>query len=253
MKINKIKGYYIIFLLILIWELYSRFSSKLVFLPPFSEVITQFSTSLIAKDYLVHILFTVLRTLSGFLVACLIMLPLGVLFGRNKNVYSYFEKIIEFLRPMPSAAIIPIAILFLGIEDNMKIFVICFGSSWPILINTIDGVKSVEPMYIKTGMVYNFSNFKIFTKILIPASLPVIFTGFRISIAIALILAITVEMIVGGNGLGYYILDAERSFKFSEMYSGIFTVGIIGYFINYSIVKLENKFLYWHKKSNQIK
>ncbi|MGD2035424.1 MAG: ABC transporter permease subunit, partial [Bacteroidales bacterium] len=154
---------------------------------------------------------------------------------------------------MPSAAIIPIAILFLGIEDNMKIFVICFGSSWPILINTIDGVKSVEPMYIKTGMVYNFSNFKIFTKILIPASLPVIFTGFRISIAIALILAITVEMIVGGNGLGYYILDAERSFKFSEMYSGIFTVGIIGYFINYSIVKLENKFLYWHKKSNQIK
>ncbi len=251
MKIGKIKGYYAIVLIIILWEIYSRYSIKSIFLPSFSTVISQFVESLTEKEYLFHVLFTLLRTLSGFIVACLIMLPMGILFGRNRNLYSYFEKIIEFLRPMPSAAVIPIAILFLGIEDNMKIFIICFGSSWPILINTIDGVKSVEPMYIKTGIVYNFSNFKIFTRIIIPASLPVIFTGFRISIAIALILAITVEMIVGGNGLGYYILDAERSFKFSEMYSGIFTVGIIGYFINYTIVKIEDYFLYWHKKSNQ--
>lgn len=245
---KRIPGLIMIGILVLLWEFYAQMNPDFVFLPAFSEIVLTLLTNLVNLDFLSHIGWTMGRCLVGFSTALLIMIPLGVLMGRNSFIYFLFEPIVEFFRPMPSAAIIPIAILFLGIDNEMKLFIIFFGSSWPILINTIQGVQSVEPLYVKTGQVFNLSKRDILTKIVFPASLPSIFAGLRISVAIALILSITVEMIVTtGKGIGYYILDAERSFHFAEMYAGVLTIGIIGYLVNYILLKISKNQIDWNK------
>jgi NitT/TauT family transport system permease protein/sulfonate transport system permease protein len=129
----------------------------------------------------------------------------------------------------------------------MKLAVIMFGSLWPILINTIHGVRGIDPILIDTGRTFNLSQKKLLTKIIIPGASPSIVTGMRISLAIALILAVTVEMIAGNDGLGFCIIDWERSFRFTEMYAGIFTLGILGYLINFLFMKIESKVMRWYK------
>lgn len=232
-------------LLILIWEMYTYIGNSPVYLPSFTSIILELWDLLSDFSYWSHIGNTIYRFLFGFLISALIAIPVGLLLGWQKYLYKYFEFIIEFFRPLPSASVIPIAILFLGIDDGMKVFVIVFGSFWPILINTIDGVRNIEPQYFKTAKVFKISKIKIIRHIILPTALPQIFSGLKISIAIALILAITVEMIVGGNGIGYFILDAERSFQFKEMYAGVITIGIIGYFINILINQIEKWVVYW--------
>lgn len=249
---RKINGFILVIIILLVWEFYSRFISKSIFLTPVSIVLSTFFTQLFNLTYLGEIGTTLARWLSGYLISAFIMIPLGILMGKSKFIYNLFEPLVEFFRPLPSASIIPIAILFLGIGAKMKLFVIFFGASWPILINAVDGVRGIEPTYIQTGFIFGLSKNRIMKEIIIPASLPNIFTGLRISMAIALILAITVEMIAGGDGIGYYILDAERSFHFAEMYSGVLTIGLIGYFLNLLFIALENKVLWWYKESKKI-
>lgn len=231
--------------LLIMWELYSRSNSSPVYFPPITDILERMLQLLTEKFYLEHISLTLFRCFVGFLLATIIAVPFGIFLGWNKATYKTFEFIIEFFRPLPSASIIPIAILFLGIDNEMKIFIVFFGSLWPILINTLDGVKDIEPQYLKTAKVFNINNFKVLIKIIFPSILPNIFTGLKISIAISLILAITVEMIVGGNGLGFFILDSERSFQFKEMYAGVFTIGGLGYLINLLIIKIEKWIIFW--------
>lgn len=252
LKFQKASGFLLLVFIVAFWEVYSKCSAS-IFLPPFSKVLNLLIENLGQISYWSEIVKTLSRCFIGFFIACALMIPLGVLMGRFKFFSNLFEPLVEILRPMPSSAIIPIAILFLGIESEMKVFVIFFGASWPVLVNTIHGVKSVEEMYLKTAKVFDFSNFKTLFKVIIPAALPSIFAGLRISLPISLILSITVEMIVGGNGIGYYILDCERSFKFSEMYAGIITIGILGYVIMFIFTHIEKNLLFWfHNSENQI-
>ena len=141
--------------------------------------------------------------------------------GRSRRIALLLNPIAEILRPIPSAAIIPVAILFLGIDERMKIAVVVFGSTLPILLNTIYGVRSVDLLLIDTGRTFNLSRLAFLRKIVIPAALPSIATGLRISLAISLILTITVEMIAGNSGLGFLILDYERSFRYAGVYAGV--------------------------------
>ena len=233
------------FAFILFWEISSNTGYSAVYLPSFSSILENFYELLSNYNYWKHIATTFYRFFVGFLITTIFGIPIGLLLGWNKNSYRLFEFLIEFFRPLPSASVIPIAILFLGIGDNMKIFVIAFGSFWPILINTIDGVRNIEPLFLKTAKVFEINKLKILKRIILPSALPQIFSGLKISIAISLILAITVEMIVGGNGIGYFIIDAERSFQFKNMYAGVFTIGIIGYLLNLILNQVEKWILYW--------
>lgn len=241
----------VLVIILLLWEFFPRQGNFEVFLPKVSLILKTFFLNLGREAFLMDVFSTTGRAFIGFLIASAVMIPLGLLMGKVRFVYQLFEPFIEFFRPMPSAAIIPIAILFLGIDDEMKLFVIFFGSSWPILINTIEGVKGIEPILLKTGKVFGFSNRKMLLSIILPASMPMIIAGVRISVAISLILAITVEMIVGGNGIGYFILDAERSFNFPDMYAGVLTIGLLGIFVNYLVRLLERKTISWYKKSKK--
>jgi ABC-type nitrate/sulfonate/bicarbonate transport system permease component len=155
--------------------------------------------------------------------------------------------LIEFLRPMPSVAIIPVAILLLGIGDGMIVAVTVYASLWPILINTIDGVKQIDPVLVQTGRVFGLSPWRLLRSIILPAASPYIVTGLRISLAIALILVTTAEMIAGWRGLGFYILDEERSLRNSHMYAGIIVVSLLGYFLNRLFLLMEARMMRWRE------
>jgi ABC-type nitrate/sulfonate/bicarbonate transport system permease component len=245
---ERLAGLILIIVLLLIWEAASKLALvNPIFLPPFSEIIATLVNMILKGELINHVGYTVFRCFLGYFLAILVAVPLGIMMGRSKFLYRVFEPLVEMLRPLPSAAIIPVAILFLGIHTKMKLAVIMFGSLWPILINTIHGVRGIDPILIDTGRTFNLDQKKLLTKIIIPGASPNIVTGMRISLAIALILAVTVEMVAGSDGLGFCIIDWERSFRFKEMYAGIFALGILGYLINYLFLRIDNKFMRWYK------
>lgn len=193
-----------------------------------------FSTlfSLVKGDLII----TLKRFLIAYMLVISLSIPIGLSLGRYKNIFSVFRPTIEFFRVIPSAIVIPIllSLNFFGLGDTMKIFVIFLGALWPSLVNTIDGARNVDTSFIDTGKVYNLTQFQILKTIIFPASLPHILSGARISLSISLLLAITVEMLAPGSptGIGYYILDMERSFKFVKMATAILLVAIIGILLN---------------------
>src|SRR5439155_7953271 len=155
--------------------------------------------------------------------------------------------LIEFLRPMPSVAIIPVAILMLGIGDSMIVAVTVYATVWPILINCIDGVRHIESILIDTGRTFGLKRRQILWQIILPGASPYIVTGLRVGLSIALILVTTAEMIAGSKGLGFFILDEERSMNSAAMYAGIILVAGLGYALNRLFLGLEGKAMKWRR------
>jgi ABC-type nitrate/sulfonate/bicarbonate transport system permease component len=148
---------------------------------------------------------------------------------------------------MPSVAIIPVAVLLLGISDAMIIAVTVYASLWPVLINTIDGVRHLERTLIDTGRTFGLNRRKILWLVVLPAAAPYIITGLRISLSIALILVTTAEMIAGSKGLGFFILDEERSMNSGNMYAGVVLVSALGYLLNRLFVLGEGWAMSWRR------
>jgi ABC-type nitrate/sulfonate/bicarbonate transport system permease component len=171
----------------------------------------------------------------------------GLCLGLWRWLHNAFEPLIELLRPMPSPATIPIAILFLGIGDEMKVAVTAYACAWPILLNTIDGVRSVDRILFATAATFRLSPWARFWKVVLPAAAPQIVTGLRVSLAIALILVTTAEMVVSNDGLGYYVLDSQRTFRMPQMYAAVVALGVIGYALNRVFLAIDAWAMAWHK------
>jgi ABC-type nitrate/sulfonate/bicarbonate transport system permease component len=246
-KFNK-TGWLVFGLFLLLWECGSRSSPNLqLYLPPISQIIVALSELIFSGQITTHLLTTVHRFLEGYLLATAIAVSAGVVLGYFRFAHSLLEMVIEFLRPMPSVAIIPVVILLLGIGDSMIVTVTVYASMWPILVNTIDGVRRIERTLIDTGRTFGLGRRLMLWQIVLPAASPYIVTGLRISLSIALILVTTAEMIAGSRGLGFFILDEERSLHSSNMYAGIILVAVLGYALNRLFIALEMQAMRWHR------
>lgn len=177
--------------------------------------------------------------------------PLGLLMGSAALAYRLLEPITEFIRPIPAAAYIPVAILFLGIGNEMKIFVVFLSCLFPILLNTYGGVRGIDPVLLDTGRTFGVPAMRALRQIVFPAALPSILTGMRISLGIAVIVCVVSEMIAGSSGIGYFILDMQRVFRVPEMFAGIFTLGVLGYLINFAFLRIERHVLRWRGTSTE--
>jgi NitT/TauT family transport system permease protein len=235
-------------LLALVWEGVSRAAlvSPLYF-PPMSRILATFAGLTADGTLPLEVLRSFGRMFAGYFLAAALMIPLGVGMGVSRRLHHLFEPLVEFLRPLPPPAIIPAVMLFLGIGDSMKIFVIFFACSFPIVLNTLDGVRSVEPLLLATARSFGHSSASIVRKVVLPAAWPQIMSGLRISLPISLIVAVLSEMIGSVDGIGHFILKMQRTFNIPEMYAGIVMLGITGFGLNALFMRMDKRLLSWHE------
>ncbi len=245
---NRLPGFVLILCILAVWEFASAQGwIDAVELPRVSTIFVSWYQSIAGGPLLKQLIPSVTRIFAGFFIATALAVPLGLLMGTVPFLYRLLEPITELLRPIPSSAYIPIAILFLGIDNTMKVFIVSLGCFFPILLNTYGGVRGVDPVLTDTGRTFGLSRLQALWQITLPAALPSVLTGMRISLGIALIIVVVAEMITGNSGIGYFILDRQRVFHVPEMFAGIFTLGLLGYLINFIFLRIEHHFLRWRE------
>jgi ABC-type nitrate/sulfonate/bicarbonate transport system permease component len=244
---TRLVGIVFVALLLGLWQLLTAakiYQSPNV--PELSAIFTRWYDDMRSGPLLSDVLVLLRTTAIGFALAAVVGIVLGVLMARIRFVWALLEPVIELLRPIPIAAFIPILVLFLGIEDKMKIGAIFFAGIFPILLNSYAGASSISPSMRDTARTFRLSWFQTTKEIVVPAAAPLIFVGLRISMSICLIIAVVAEMIAGNNGLGYFILNSEQMFDIQDMYVGIFTIALVGYLLNFAFLLIEKTVLRWH-------
>jgi sulfonate transport system permease protein len=185
----------------------------------------------------------------GWLVASLVGIALGALIGSSPRVRTYVTPTLEFLRPLPASAIIPVAIALFGLSQSMALFVIAFGALWPMLLSTVHGFAAVEPRLYEVARALHLSRLAVIFKIGLPSASPDILAGMRISATVALILSVVCEMLAGLDGLGQWILVAARSFRSADVFAGVILLGVIGYVTALVVAQVERRLLVWRAAS----
>jgi ABC-type nitrate/sulfonate/bicarbonate transport system permease component len=192
----------------------------------------------------------VLQTLEGWAlglaIAAIVAIPLGMLIGSNVVVYRGLRPIIEFLRPIPSVALIPLAILIYGTGMQSKVFLAAFASTWPLLIQSIYGVRDLDPVQRETALSFRIPRRDRFLKVSLPGAIPYIATGLRISSATSLVLVVTAELVIGAPGLGRSINTARAGGVPDLMYALTIATGLLGWGLNVLISQIEARVLHWH-------
>jgi ABC-type nitrate/sulfonate/bicarbonate transport system permease component len=188
---------------------------------------------------------TIWRMLLGWLGACMLGVALGAAIASSALTRDLFAPTVEFLRPLPSSALIPPGILLLGLSDGMVVAVVIFGSIWPVLLGAIHGFRSVDPRLQDLARGLCLKPLHRIRSIALPNALPEIFAGVRVSLAIALIITVVAEMLASRPGLGQMILFAARGFRSPEIYAGVFLLGLIGYLGSHALERVEAHFLRW--------
>jgi NitT/TauT family transport system permease protein len=181
----------------------------------------------------------------GMLITVVIGVTLGVALGLSQVADAAGRVVVDFLRPVPSVALIPVAILIFGIGLKMQLMLIVFACVWPVLFNVRFGVRSIDPLLLDTARVAGLSRAASIRRVVLPWALPAIFTGVRISSSIALVLAVSSEMISGSPGLGKVIVDADGAGNFGLAYAGALLTGLFGFLLNMGLVGMDRRLLPW--------
>jgi len=187
------------------------------------------------------------RVVVGFLIGGGLALPLGLAMGMSNRVYDWFNVLVQMVRPIPPIAYIPLSMLWFGLGNPPAIFLIALGAFFPVLMNTIAGVRQVDGIYIRAARNLGASGITMFARVILPAAVPYILSGVRIGIGTAFIVVIVAEMVAVNNGLGFRILEAREYFWSDKIIAGMISIGLIGLAIDVAMNKLNNYLLRWHR------
>jgi ABC-type nitrate/sulfonate/bicarbonate transport system permease component len=246
----RIFGLVTVVLVLAVWEWAPHgglFDPKL--LPPASIVFDRFLREWVEGAFYVHLGATLLRVAVGLALAAFVMIPVGLAMGYWRAFGRMFTLTIDVIRPIPSTAFVPVAIIAFGIASPMHVFVVFLATSVPLLLASIDGVRTVDPVLINTARTFRRSTPQIFRTVLLPAALPHIVTSLRVAIALALIVAVASEMVMSAEGLGWRVLYAQRILDIPGLYAGVLTLAVVGYVLNRLFVMLEYRVIGWHRRS----
>ncbi len=186
------------------------------------------------------------RMLSGYALGVVAALVVGLLMASVRVVHAALEPMVELLRPIPAPAIVPPLILLLGVDDAMKIFIVAFSAFFPVLVNTISGVRAVDHVAIDVARTLRVGRLRTALRVVLPASMPYILAGMRVSLALSLIVTVVAEMIAGSSGIGYYIMTMQYAMRSSDMYAAIFVLAALGYALNRGFLAIEQRVLHWY-------
>jgi NitT/TauT family transport system permease protein len=237
---------------LLLWEIVPRAHwVEPAFLPPFSEVMRTAWRLVINGQLLQHVLASLSRSLVGFSLAILYAIPLGLLIGWNRRLAVVVNPFLEMLRNTAALALLPVFILLLGIGEASKIAIVLYSCSFPILLNTVSGVRGADPLLIKCARTMGLSQFQLFYKVILPSAVPTIFVGIRLAGAYSLVVLVAAEMIGAKAGLGYLIIYSQYNFQIPEMYVGIITIMLLGVSFNQLLWAVERRLTRWNPATRE--
>ncbi|AYF75411.1 ABC transporter permease [Nocardia yunnanensis] len=216
-----------------------------IFLPPFSTVV-QAGVELIRNGQMWdNVSTSLIRSLVGFAIALVVAIPVGVAIAWYKPVADFLNPVLELFRNTAALALLPVFILILGIGETSKIALVVYAGFFPILLNTISGVRTVDPLLVKSAVSLGFSPLRLFQKVILPAAVPAIFTGIRMAASGSILVLIAAEMFGARAGLGYLITAAQQNFQIPDMYAGIVAIALVGLAYNGVLVAIERRLSRW--------
>lgn len=218
----------------------------LVYFPPPSAIARRFAEVWLTGEAVAHVGPSLLRLIGGWLAACLLGVALGTMIGRSTRLARYFMPLVHFGRSVPAPALIPLFLALVGIGPALQLTTIIFGTVWPVLLNTIDGTRHVEPEYQDVAHVFQITGFQRLRLVILPAAAPKIFAGLRISVSLALILMVISELVGSTEGIGRRMLEDQTAFDIPAMWAGIMLLGLLGFTLNALFLRAERRLLAWH-------
>jgi ABC-type nitrate/sulfonate/bicarbonate transport system permease component len=186
------------------------------------------------------------RLAGGWAIASVAGIVLGIALGLVPVLADYASTVLAFMRAVPPVMLVPVFFVLFHIGTPMQLATIVFGSIWPVLLNSVDGARSVDPIKADTARAYRIGRLRWITSVVLPAASPKIFAGLRINLAFALILMVVSELIGSPDGLGYQIANSENTYDYETMWAGIALVSLLGFVLNRLLVAVENRALAWH-------
>lgn len=218
-----------------------------VLLPAPTAVLAALVNMLLSGVLLPNAAISMARILVGFLIAVLVAVPLGVAAGWSDYTRNLVEPIIELFRPIPVLAMLPMAMLWFGIGETSKVFLIAYGTFFPVFLNTLAGVRFVDPVFVQAGESLGASRRQIFLRVVLMGAMPDIATGLRLGLGFSFLTLVAAEMIASQKGLGYLIVDTQLTFRTNETLAATLTLGVLGFVMGSILVAIESHLLRWKK------
>jgi ABC-type nitrate/sulfonate/bicarbonate transport system permease component len=228
-----------------VWLVASN-DSENFYAPPLRQILQAFADTWTVDRLRADVLPSLLRLAVGYAIAALIGVAAGVAIGISRRLRSATEPVLEFFRAVPPPVLVPVIMLFAGIGNGMKVIVIVSGCVWPILLNTVEGIRAVDGVLSDTARAYGITGSARLRRLLLPGAGPQIAVGLRQALSIAIILMVISEMFAASNGLGFTIVQFQRSFAIPEMWSGIILLGLIGFGLSVLFQLAERRALAWY-------
>ncbi len=251
--ITFLKRSVIIVLMLLVWEIAPRYELvNATFMPPLSEVMEALKELILSGELLEHTIISLRRACTGFGIAILIATPAGFLVGWFRSFEKIVDPALQALRQLPTLALLPLFILFLGTGEVSKIAIIFNACFWPIFLNTATGVSQLDPLLVKTARSMGVSGFGMFRKVAFPASIPSLFSALRLSGATSLLILVAAEMMGANSGLGFLIYQSETRFQIPGMYAAIVAITFLAITLNYMLTTLEASVSRWKEQDLSI-
>ena len=235
------------------WEFQSRSGNiSTLFYPPPSKIISSLFSMTLSGELWEHFYITIYRIFFGFFLGWIPGTLLGLFMGKSKTLKGVMDTYIAILHPIPKIAVLPLFILILGIDDKPRIAIIALSTFFPMVINSMAGVASINPIYFQVAKNYGAGTWEIFRRVMLPASLPLILSGTRIAINMALTITIAVEVIFSNKGLGSIIWLSWQTLRTEKLYTSLLVIAALGIAFNILLSLIKNRLAPWHRDISTI-
>jgi NitT/TauT family transport system permease protein len=218
------------------------------FLPPFSTVLRALFDMTTSGELGAHLLASAARAASGFAIAVVIGVPLGLFIGWYRTLAEVLNPLLELFRNTAPLALLPVFVLVLGMGETSKVSMVVYSCVWPVLLNTVSGVRNVDLLLIRSARAMGLKPLQLFVKVVLPGSVPAVFTGIRVAGAYSILVLIAAEMVGAKAGLGYLVNYSQFTFEIPKMYAGIVTLALLGLAFNHAVEFAERRLTAWQGK-----